>query len=74
MNSGERLKRVDIRYIEFRKPSFRYDPAVGEFYIEKSDSNNQKPAAVIWLFLSVIDHVQVDPGIQKKLGFIPSWD
>jgi hypothetical protein len=58
-------------YIEFRKPSFRYDPAVGEFYTEKSDSSNKKPAAVIWLFLSVIDHVQVDPRIQKKLGFIP---
>ncbi len=58
-------------YIEFRKPSFRYDPAVGEFYVEKPDSSNQEPAAVIWLFLSVIDHVQVDPGIQKKLGFIP---
>jgi len=60
-----------VIYIEFCKPPFRWASAAGDFHIEKPYPNGQKRAAVIRLYLSVIDHVQVNCGVQRTLGFIP---
>jgi hypothetical protein len=60
-----------VIYIEFCKQPFRWASAAGDFHIEKPYPNRQKRAAVIRLYLSVIDHVQVNCRVEGTLGFIP---
>ena len=57
-------------YIEFCKPPFRWASAAGDLRIEKHP-NGQKPAAVIRLYLSIIDQVQVNCRVKSTLGFVP---
>ena len=60
-----------VIYVEFCKPQFRWASAAGDFRVEKHYPKGQKHIGVIRLYLSVIDHVQVDSRIQGTLGFIP---
>jgi len=60
-----------VIYIEFCKQPFRWASAVGDFHVESPYPDGQKPAAVIRLYLSVIDHLQVNSRVQRTLGFIP---
>lgn len=59
-----------VIYVEFCKPPFRWASAAGDFRIEKRP-NGQKPVAAIRLFLSIIDHVQVNCRVKSTRGFVP---
>jgi hypothetical protein len=57
-------------FIEFCKPPYRWASAAGDCRIERF-AHGLKPAAVIRLYLSVIDKVQVNCRVKRTLGFVP---